>query len=74
MTINIRTPLPSKGKMGAEKISDGGRIDMTSSSRRFGVTTFLIDRVNTSKKPVEKTKEIKPMNVIRPPTMKAEFI
>ena len=74
MTIKTRAPLPNKGETGAEKTSDGFRMDRTSSIRLFGVITFLIVTVNTSKKPVEKTKETRPINVIVPPTIKAELI
>lgn len=64
----------SKDDTLAEKISDGFRIDITSSIRFFDVSAFLIDTVNTSKNPVEKTKEIKPTKKTRPPIMKDELI
>lgn len=74
MTIKTRAPVPKKGKTGAEKISEGVRMDMTSSIRLFGVSIFRIVTVNTSKKPVENTKITKPINVIVPPIRKDEFI
>ncbi len=74
MTIKTRVPLPNKGETGAEKISEGFRMDMTSSIRLFRVSIFRVVTVKISKKPVEKTKETKPTNVIVPPITKDEFI
>lgn len=74
MNAKISIPLANRGNTGVEKISDGARIVSTSSIRRFGVNTFLIDRVKMSKKPVENMKEIKPIKTRDPPTIKDEFI
>lgn len=74
MTNKTRAPLPIKGETGAEKTSEGFRMDVISFIRRFGVTAFLIVTVNTSKKPVEKTKETRPIKIIVPPTRNDEFI
>ena len=74
MTTRMRAPLPSIGLTFPEKISEGLRIAITSSIRRLDVTTFLMLTVNTSKNPVEKTKETRPRNVSTPPTMKDAFI
>lgn len=54
MAAKIRPPLPKMEVTDAEKISDGGRIESTSSIWRLGVTIFRIVTANTSKKPVEK--------------------
>lgn len=72
--VKTRAPLPNKGETGAEKISEGFRMDRTSSMRLFRVSIFRVVTVNKSKKPVEKTKETRPMNIIVPPTRKEEFI
>lgn len=74
MTANTSAPHMSRGDTLAEKISDGFRIDITSSIRCFDVSAFLIDTVNISKNPVEKTNEIKPIKTTRPPTIKDELI
>lgn len=74
VTTRISAPTPRKELTLPENISEGLRIDMTSSIRFLDVTTFLMLTVNTSKKPVEKTNETKPKNVIIPPMMKDAFI
>jgi len=74
VTASISAPTPRNELTLPEKISEGLRIDKTSSIRFLDVTTFLMLTVNTSKKPVEKTNETKPKNVIIPPIMKDAFI
>ncbi len=67
-------PLINKGPTGAENISDGFLIDITSSIRRLDVKTFRMETVKKSKKPVEKTNDTNPMNTATPPIIKEALI
>jgi hypothetical protein len=71
---NTTKPLIRSGEKEPENISEGVRMDMTSAILLFDVNTFRIDTVKKSKKPVEKTKNTKPMNTIIPPIMKEELM